>query len=125
MLFVHLAHNRTRTLLTSTQVFPEKRVHGAKQSAHLGPVGLRWAPCWPHESCCTKIHASVIHFLVMRGILPIDHINTSRPRQNQCWGIPAPMTSGVSILDIRFLGVAFRGIPTPMPSGVVFCIFAF
>ena len=19
--------------------------------AHLGPVGPRWAPCWPHESC--------------------------------------------------------------------------
>ena len=20
--------------------------------AHLGPVGPRWAPCWPHEPCC-------------------------------------------------------------------------
>ena len=26
---------------------PESKVHGA----HLGPVGPRWAPCWPHEPC--------------------------------------------------------------------------
>ena len=24
---------------------PDSKVHGA----HLGPVGPRWAPCWPHE----------------------------------------------------------------------------
>ena len=22
-----------------------------QHGAHLGPVGLRWAPCWPHEPC--------------------------------------------------------------------------
>ena len=22
-----------------------------QHGAHLGPVGPRWAPCWPHESC--------------------------------------------------------------------------
>ena len=87
----------------------------------MGLTGCPSGSCRPqmgamlaHESCCTKIHASVIHFLIMRGILPIDHINTSRPRQNQCRVIPAPMTSGVCILGICFLGVAFRGIPTPM-----------
>ena len=26
---------------------PNTKVHGA----HLGPVGPRWAPCWPHEPC--------------------------------------------------------------------------
>ena len=26
---------------------PDSKVHGA----HLGPVGPRWAPCWPHEPC--------------------------------------------------------------------------
>ena len=28
-------------------LFPDCNVHGA----HLGPVGPRWAPCWPHEPC--------------------------------------------------------------------------
>ena len=23
-----------------------------QHGAHLGPVGPRWAPCWPHEPCC-------------------------------------------------------------------------
>ena len=27
--------------------FPDSKVHGA----HLGPVGARWDPRWPHESC--------------------------------------------------------------------------
>ena len=27
--------------------YPENKVHGA----HLGPVGPRRAPCWPHEPC--------------------------------------------------------------------------
>ena len=27
--------------------FPDSKVH----VAHLGPVGPRWAPCWPHEPC--------------------------------------------------------------------------
>ena len=26
---------------------PDGKVHGA----HLGPVGPRWAPCWPHQPC--------------------------------------------------------------------------
>ena len=27
--------------------FPDSKVHGA----NMGPVGPRWAPCWPHEPC--------------------------------------------------------------------------
>ena len=27
--------------------FPDSKVHGA----HLGPVGARWDPRWPHEPC--------------------------------------------------------------------------
>ena len=30
---------------------PDSKVHGANNGAHLGPVGPRWAPCWPHEPC--------------------------------------------------------------------------
>ena len=29
---------------------PDNKVHGANMG-HLGPVGPRWAPCWPHETC--------------------------------------------------------------------------
>ena len=30
---------------SSFKRIPDSKVHGA----HLGPVGPRWAPCWPHE----------------------------------------------------------------------------
>ena len=33
-------------------IFPDSKVHGANMWptwVHLGPVGPRWAPCWPHE----------------------------------------------------------------------------
>ena len=31
--------------------YPRYKVHGANRGAHLGPVGPKWAPCWPHEPC--------------------------------------------------------------------------
>ena len=30
---------------------PDSKVHGANMGPHLGPVGPRWAPCWPLEPC--------------------------------------------------------------------------
>ena len=27
-----------------------------QHGVHLGPIGLRWAPCWPHEFCFLGIH---------------------------------------------------------------------
>ena len=29
---------------------------GPTYGAHLGPVGPRWAPCWPHEPCYQSPH---------------------------------------------------------------------
>ena len=31
-------------------IYPDSKVHGANRGP-LGPVGLRWAPCWPQEPC--------------------------------------------------------------------------
>ena len=28
---------------------PDSKVHVAHMGPPLGPVGSRWAPCWPHE----------------------------------------------------------------------------
>ena len=33
--------------VSSKSAHPYNKVHGA----HLGPVGPRWAPCWPHQPC--------------------------------------------------------------------------
>ena len=30
---------------------PREQSSWGQHSAHLGPVGPRWAPCWPHEPC--------------------------------------------------------------------------
>ena len=38
--------------------------------AHLGPVGPRWAPCWPHESCyqgCLKLGLLMSQYLTVPG----------------------------------------------------------
>ena len=43
---------------------PDRKVHGA----NLGPVGPRWAPCWPHEPCYqgtfTLIHTKSMNFVL-------------------------------------------------------------
>ena len=42
-----------------SSLYPDSKVDGANlgptPGAHLGPVGPRWAPCWPHEPCCQGI----------------------------------------------------------------------
>ena len=30
-----------------------------QHGAHLGPVGPRWAPCWPHEPCYQGMYAFI------------------------------------------------------------------
>ena len=30
---------------------PRQQCSWSQHGAHLGPVGPRWAPCWPHEPC--------------------------------------------------------------------------
>ena len=30
---------------------PRKQSSWGQHGTHLGPVGPRWAPCWPHEPC--------------------------------------------------------------------------
>ena len=37
---------------------PWKQSSWGQHGVHLGPVGSRWAPCWPHEPCyqgCSSI----------------------------------------------------------------------
>ena len=38
-----------------------------QHGAHLGPVGPRWAPCWPHEPCYqgTSIKQVVFHLAIL------------------------------------------------------------
>ena len=41
---------RSNKRMCSYQYNPDNKVHGAN-TAHLGPTGPRWAPCWPHKVC--------------------------------------------------------------------------
>ena len=43
------------------KTFPGSKVHGA----HLGPVGPRWAPCWPHEPC----YLVCCHIMITNGLI--------------------------------------------------------
>ena len=36
-----------QSVIVLTRDYPDSKVHGA----HLGPVGPRWAPWWPHKPC--------------------------------------------------------------------------
>ena len=42
-------------------IIPDSKVHGA----HLGPIGPRWAPCWPQELCYLGLHAVFIFVLIL------------------------------------------------------------
>ena len=37
--------------LYGTGALPREQSSWGQHGAHLGPVGPRWAPCWPHEPC--------------------------------------------------------------------------
>ena len=41
-----------------------------QHGAHLGPVGYRWAPCWPHEPCYRGVQC--FHVFVANLINPLN-----------------------------------------------------
>ena len=45
--------------------YPRWQGSWGQYGAHLGPVGPRWAPCWPHEPCY-KGCSLYTYFLVLR-----------------------------------------------------------
>ena len=60
---------------------PDIKVHGANMGPNLGPVGPRWAPCWPHEPCYQGPHSlpSKVNYGVssMRRLKKNDYRKTS------------------------------------------------
>ena len=40
---------------------PRSQSSLGQHGAHLGPVGPRWAPCWPHEPCYQGCSAFICH----------------------------------------------------------------
>ena len=51
---------RLSPYLERQSLYPDNKVHGGQHGAHLGPVGPRWAPCWPHEPCYRGIEIEPI-----------------------------------------------------------------
>ena len=41
---------------SNPQLTPREQSSCGQHGAHLGPVGPRWAPCWPHEPCYQGHH---------------------------------------------------------------------
>ena len=49
---------------------PRYQIPWGQHGAHLGPVGPRWAPCWPHGPCYQGWRLDSVFF---------------NPRQKVCW----------------------------------------
>ena len=43
--------------------------------AHLGPVGPKWAPCWPHEPCYQGCACQWIYSIYQPCWIPFRHIH--------------------------------------------------
>ena len=53
------------TLVSKYPVYtPRKQSSWGQHGAHLGPVGPRWAPCWPHEPCSQGIFTGNKHTIL-------------------------------------------------------------
>ena len=59
---------------------PRYQSSWGQQEAHLGPVGPRWAPCWPHELC----YQGSCSFLYFRRF-PVYMQHTQR-NENKVYG---------------------------------------
>ena len=46
---------------------PRKQSSWGQHGAHLGPVGPRWAPCWPHEPCYQGCYSD--YFPLLEAVL--------------------------------------------------------
>ena len=49
-------------LTINSQKRPDFKGHRGQHGAHLGPVGPRWAPCWPHEPCYQGACMNVVRY---------------------------------------------------------------
>ena len=52
IVFTLIIHPRHWRVVRNTQIAKFMEL----TRAHLGPVGPRWAPCWPHEPCYQGLH---------------------------------------------------------------------
>ena len=66
-----------RTILCVYQIFsinsyrqPRNQSSWGQHGTHLGPVGPRWAPCWPHEACYQGHTVQLLNCTVTWYILP-------------------------------------------------------
>ena len=48
------------TFLLLWLAHPRSQNSWGQHGAHLGPVGPRWAPCWPHEPCYQGCYSSYL-----------------------------------------------------------------
>ena len=80
------------------QDVPDSKVHGA----HLGPLGPRWAPCWPHEPCSLGCSP------VMCGCLLDINNMWKHNRKKTIHSFPQGWTGGCLLwVDASVLGEAY------------------
>ena len=63
---------------------PRKQSSWGQHGAHLGPLGPRWAPCWPHEPC---YHGGQIDMPMFKSSL-CKHASGGLDHMNKYWSLP-------------------------------------
>ena len=64
-------NNHTIMACVSNDI-PRQQNSWGQHGAHLGPVGLRWASCWPHEPCYQSQDLSVRTSLFSDSLMHVD-----------------------------------------------------
>ena len=92
--------------------WPRKQSSCGQHGAHLGPVGPRWAPCWPHEPCYQGVR-------IMSDTTSRSGIDVAIQHH---W-VPGPFSfmsiGGTKLIEISWI-CEFRAI-MGMMSGLVVC----
>ena len=53
------------SLITNDSILRKQNSWG-QHGAHMGPVGPRWAPCWPHEPCYQALFCPIVWFACLQ-----------------------------------------------------------
>ena len=83
---------------------PRQQGSWGQHGAHLGPVGPRWAPCWPHEPCYQGYDWHKLCYFDLPSMISNDHSTTNvviGSRVPGLWYLRPELMGGKIILSLH------------------------